>query len=829
MDAAQSEVIGVSGGITFRGEITEKLGLSLGGLGTGTLEIDRAGRFRRLAVQNNWCTPVDPVASFLSLHVRSDKQAVGRLLQLEGLSGLPGMSSLTYRGHFPFVSIDYEDESLPCSVSLEAFSPFVAHDADSSSLPLVFLTLRVTNCGALPLTVAAAVSWHNDIAVSPGNRMHRAQGNWNKVIDAAGCRGVLMGTDSAVLAGSEYLLAAVPEPGVTTATVADWWQDQHGRWLGPNVPAEGADGAFPRWAEFLDTGTLPEPAQIADGLGEHSYHCPAAAVSCESTLAPGEVRELRFVLAWTFPHHRDTVGHDLGHAYAVRFPHGTRDVLQWALPRFSDLRAWSRRWTELIDHASLPANTRNLITNVAYMLPRATWWLADGRFLNYESINCPLMNPVVLELYSAPAMAALFPDQHALALRNSIEYQLESGEIPTFLGHCSVDEPRYRVFSIQDVSAFVLAVYWQTLWGGGGPEFMTDMYPVVKGVLQYGESLDLDGDGVPDAHGIDQAWDTWPMYGAAMYVADPWLAACKAGAALAQRVGDPAFQTWCERLFSKAAETIESRLWNGSYYRLYDDPANERRSETCFLDQFAGQAIASLLGLGELHPPERIRSSLEAIWEHNVRPCRHGARSGAMPDGTPDKSSTTNAQSNSFTPACIAPGCAVAMRYGMLDEAVALAEEMADIIINQVQDPWHGLLLFDADTGEHFYGSHYIDILILWQVLHALTGYQVNILDRTLTLTPPRVPVTGPVFTKLFFGEVRLSRTGQSIELQLCNAADAPCLLGRLAIHPPEGLEVTGDVQVNGRASDTAVATDGAVTVSDLIIPAGDCVTVAWT
>ncbi len=141
-------------GITYEGRTCEALGMALGGLGTSTLEIGRNGAFQNLRLQNDWTgeVPPTPEATFLSVHARTASgKAAGRVLQLKAPEGLEAVDGLTYTGRFPFVEIAYRDADLPCKVALEAFSPFVPHDAGSSSVPVIFFTFRLRNAGSEPV------------------------------------------------------------------------------------------------------------------------------------------------------------------------------------------------------------------------------------------------------------------------------------------------------------------------------------------------------------------------------------------------------------------------------------------------------------------------------------------------------------------------------------------------------------------------------------------------------------------------------------------------------------------------------------------------------
>jgi len=788
-------------GITYEGGTGPELGMPLGGLGTSTFDIGRNGAFQNVRLQNEWSGPVPPpsIASFLSVHARkkTDNAAGGgRVLQLEAPAGLDAVAGLSYTGRFPFVQVAYREPALPCEVALEAFSPFVPHDTAASSLPLVFFTFRLRNPGPDPLVASAAISWTNDITAETQTLGWPASGNQNALIDL-GLPAVLMDTRVKELAGSEYLLACLPAEGVRYRAVADWWRAAPVRRRGNHVGTSDEKGVA-EWRCFLDRGTLPAESRYDDGLGRYSFHTPVAAVAGEVDLAPGQQKEIRFALVWYFPYHWDrratTAKRLLGHQYAVRFPKGARDVAEWAFPRRDELRRRSLAWRTLVEESSLPPKFRALLPEVLYLLPRLSGWLADGTFVMHESANCPRMEAILLDIYVAPALSAMFPELHAGKLRAFAAAQLPSGEIPSTLGVTSVHEHEYRVFNPGDASVFPIVTAWEILWGGD-PQFAADMFPAMKKSLQWAErALDVDRDGIPDVHGIDQGWDTFPMFGAAAYIADQWIAALLAGQKMAQRFGDPEFARWCRGALDRASPTAEKVLWNGRYYDLAHDPVTGNRSAICFADQFTyGTVTAGMLGLGDVHPPERIQKSLETIWQLNVKPCKFVCRMGSNADGTPadcsvhEKQRGGASQSNAFTPVSTAPLASAAIRHGMVDEGLALAERTAEVIVDHVRGPWSGQLLFDSRNARCFYGLHYSDCLILWDVPYAMLGARQDMAQRSLELAPACVPVKVPLFWRLFCGQVEFSTADGGLELRLANFSDRPSVLGTLTVRLPKG------------------------------------------
>lgn len=829
-------------GITYEGSTCAKSGMPLGGLGTSTLEIGRDGAFRNLRLQNDWCESLNPTpdGTFLSIHLQHpDSDPTGRILQLDAPGDLKAVEGLTYRGRFPFVEVEYRDTLLPCELHMEAFSPFVPGDAASSSLPVVFFTFRLRNPGEVALTASAAISWVNDIAAEKQRSNGWPPSGNRNIITGDREPAVLMESGIPELAGSEYLLSCVPSDGVRYSAVSDWRKGATGRWMGPNVLQDETD-PIASWHRFLDDGELPDESSHDDGLDRFSYHRPTGAVAGKVDLSPGEQKEICFALAWYFPIHWDRrtskAKIDLGHQYAVRFPGGTREIATWAFPKRDVLRDRSNSWRPLIETCSLPSKTRALATEVLYLLPRLSWWLADGTFVLHESVDCPRIQTTVLDIYIAPVLSALFPQLHAKSLRATAARQLASGEIPSTLGFSSVHHCEYRLFNASDASVFPIVVAWQILWGGD-PDFAAELYPVLKKILQWGErELDVDRDGIPDVHGVDQGWDTFPMHGAAAYIADQWIAALLAGEKIAEQQGDRTFAKWCRGIRETATRTAENLVWNGSYYDLSHDISTGARSDICFADQFTyGTVPAGILELGETHPADRIRKALDSIWRLNVEPSRFVCRMGSHPDGTPADATIHDdqlggaSQSNAFTPVSVAPLAAAAIQHGMVEEGLELVEEMAGVIIDQAREPWSGQLLFDSNTGNCFYGIHYVDCLILWEVLHALLGLHVNAVDRHLKLAPPRIPVRLPVFGQLFFGMVEFTEfDGGPIDLRMISHSDEVSILQTLSIELPKNLDARAFVEGGDVGGIDSVRSGCRTVLREVTIPAGGALHLRW-
>jgi uncharacterized protein (DUF608 family) len=94
------------------------------------------------------------------------------------------------------------------------------------------------------------------------------------------------------------------------------------------------------------------------------------------------------------------------------------------------------------------------------------------------------------------------------------------------------------------------------------------------------------------------------------YVAGIWLATLATGVALADAARDREFSSECKQRLHKAQRVFEELLWNGNYYRLWNNTAANRVSEVCLANQMMGYCCSKVAGVaGTLNP-----SGLEKRW-----------------------------------------------------------------------------------------------------------------------------------------------------------------------------------------------------------------------
>lgn len=146
----------------YSGNQLKMIAFPMGGVGAGSISLGGRGQLRDWEIFNKPNKGFAPNYGFPAIWAQAGKgKPVARVLEArilppyEGQSGLgannaPGLSRLEsarFAGEYPLARIDFTDRFLPVKVSLEAFSPFIPHEADESGLPVAVLRYRVVNPG----------------------------------------------------------------------------------------------------------------------------------------------------------------------------------------------------------------------------------------------------------------------------------------------------------------------------------------------------------------------------------------------------------------------------------------------------------------------------------------------------------------------------------------------------------------------------------------------------------------------------------------------------------------------------------------------------------
>ena len=372
------------------------LGIPLGGIGSGSFMLNRAGTFGPWdmggSTNGNYENRTLPQAAF---HIRSQQAsdpAVTRTLAVNTTalgSVMPAWSTVapgsgTYSALYPFGNIDYGQVAGDTRASLSFWSPFVANDDERASQPVAYFDLEVTNDSSSPSKVSTMLTFPN----APTHVASRVQG--------------LTSTTPSTRTGYYSSFTRDPKTGVSGVTLgasspSNTPDSQNTEWT-PAVQADkdqtvsyttswnGNGNGSDVYDAFASTGALPNrPLDPSASAG-------ALAVSVD--LAAHKSTVIHYALAWDFP--QVSFGADNGTTWMRRYTsyYGARetasnDYVQGSYPfhqgfgiadRNLDDRARSlakvlQWWRPLASDKHVPEAIRTTALNELYQLVwTGTFW-----------------------------------------------------------------------------------------------------------------------------------------------------------------------------------------------------------------------------------------------------------------------------------------------------------------------------------------------------------------------------------------------------------------------------------------------------------------------
>ena len=479
-------------------------------------------------------------------------------------------------------------------------------------------------------------------------------------------------------------------------------------------------------------GSYAVGAQSDAGWSVQNSAPEPGVIRCEArrTLGPGETADLVLALAWHFAYWTSSDGERVRNRYASAYK-DAGEALSTALANARDAQQKVIAWQERVYGRDIPPLLKDALVNGLYLLARNTWWMDDGRFFQSESFTgCPITETFVCRFNGSFPLALLWPECERATMEAVAKAQADSGEIPFSFGRpLGTRSLRFHCQHPIVSSEFVLTT-WRNyvLWQDKG--YLEAMYPAVKRALRFAMTLDKDGDGlINEDPGSERGWpanqyyDIWPWWGTSAYTASIWLAALRAGEECAKKQGDDAFADELRAWYGRGAKAFEDKLWTGEYYRLYNDPAGNRRSETSLTNALCGQWFAYTCGLGDLVPRSNVNSVIDTVLRLNAAATPYGAVNGVGPNGAVDE--TFPDHSAVITIGEVWNFCAMAASVGRKTDAIELFEESYANVLLRQRTPWNITWSLNRDTGKLKWGWNYYSNTCVWTLFQALdaTGY----------------------------------------------------------------------------------------------------------
>jgi len=764
----------------YQGNRTKEISFPLGGIGTGCIGLAGNGRlidweifnkpskgsfngFSHFAIKAQRGGKVldarilngDLCPPYTGQFGAGDYQSFGFGPPRTTMAGLPHFRGVAFRGQFPIATLSFKDRAFPGSVRLTAFNPFIPLDDKDSGIPAAFFEIEVRNTTSATIAYTLAGTLANPL---PANNLNSVSSEGpahflHLKTDGLGpqdvkCGDLTLATDAGEVSWQEY-----------------WYR---GGWF---------DNLDVFWRDFTSPGAFQNRSYEAASAAAGNHGTLAAHV----TLKPGRSQRVRFVIAWNFPNCENywspkacQCAKEAGlpltwkNYYATLWA-DSRASASYCLANWDRLYGLTAAFKEALFASDLPDAALEAVSATMSVLKTATVMrLEDGTFYGWEgchpSLGCCEGSCQHVWNY-AQALPFLFPKLERSMREADYKYNLRpDGGVP-FRIQLPLGTKRSEVRPCADGQfGGVMKAYrdWKIC---GDSQWLRKLWPAIKASIEFAwhggniDRWDPDKTGVlwgRQHHTLDME-----LFGPNSWLTGFYLGALKAGAEMAEHLGEPQTAAEFRGLFQKGKAWVEANLFNGQYYRQMIDLGDKsvadrfdaaaywsqehkqlkyQIADGCNIDQVLAQGHANLYGLGELFDPRQVRKALASIFKYNFKkPMRDFANTWRLyclndeaglvictyPPGR-DKPAIPLTYwpeaMNGFEYAAAAQ----MIQSGLVKEGAAVVAAVRDRYDGEKRNPWN----------EFECGSNYARSMASYSLLNAFSGLQFDMVKGMIGFEP---------------------------------------------------------------------------------------------
>ncbi|MCQ2462684.1 MAG: non-lysosomal glucosylceramidase [Clostridia bacterium] len=569
----------------------------------------------------------------------------GQGLNRTTLAGLSHFPDVEFSGEFPFAKLIYSSEKMPAEISLCAFNPFIPGDEDNSSLPAAFFNweLKNTSCETTDYTLALSVG--NPVKITNGGRCEFEK---NGGISSLTMKSVELSKEDNSY--GELLIST----DCDNVSCQQYWL--RSGWF---------DDVTTFWREFSSPGSMKNRIYNDNDTKGQFDVGDMCTLSAQITLKPGEKKIVRFVMAWYFPHfvkYWDSEKPVWNHEYVRRFSCAA-DVTGYCWENSDMLLEKSALFSKALMGMTLPdCAAEAAADNLCVLKSPVCLRLENGEFWGFEGTgahdgSCEgTCDHVWGYQYALPF---LFPRLARGMLETDYTYNMkESGEM-MFRTMLPLGSPKMNFRACVDGQMGCVLRFYREWKLSGDNEWLKKWWSKVKKSIEYAWSSENRDKWDPDKSGVitgrqHHTLDV-ELFGANAWLTGFYLAALKAGAQMAEFLGEADTAREYREIFSRGCGYVEKELFNGRHYiqkidlndkavldpyaendpgiyRYWNEENGELKYQTgdgCEIDQLLGQWHASIIGLGDIFDSAHRARAARALYETNFvsmrdvfNPCR---------------------------------------------------------------------------------------------------------------------------------------------------------------------------------------------------------------
>jgi uncharacterized protein (DUF608 family) len=583
---------------TFSGPALQEIGFPIGGIGTGSISLGGRGDLRDWEIFNKPDKGSRLDFSFFALWAQQDgKKPVARVLERQVmppyrggghgvpqrlLSGLPRLEEAEFTGEYPFATIRFKDRNLPVRVELEAWNPFIPLNVDDSALPLAFFSWKLTNPSSDTVRVSLATSLSNPI----GNKYANVKGekpglgrNVNEFREGVGIRGLVLSS----------LKVKPDDPNYGSMGLVTTWDDldvvtrwYRGGWW---------DQCHTFWDDFSDNGRVKN---VRDTLSSDEWRSDVGSLILHAAVPPRGFVTLPMLITWYFPNRENywngeaEVRGKMMRNYVARKFGSAWEVGGYFFKNQQRLEQQTRAFHSALFNSTLPGYVIDAVSSqMSTLKTNVGVLLEDGSFFGFEGNSdnggcCPLNCTHVWNYEQT--LALLFPQLERSMRETSFLHNTLPNGYMTFRTLIPLGEYWWRFKACADGQMGEIVRVYREWKISGDTQWLQKLWPKVKLALEFAwrgtgdpppkgfewtkEQVSMPWD--PDKNGMmeGEQHNTYDIefYGPNTMTGSLYLAALKAGAEMAEALGEADKAGEYSSLLKQGAALYDEKLWGKDYY-----------------------------------------------------------------------------------------------------------------------------------------------------------------------------------------------------------------------------------------------------------------------
>lgn len=528
-----------------------------------------------------------------------------------------GFSTIKFTGEYPLAKINYARKQLPVKVELNAFSPFVPTDAESSGLPAIALEYEITNTKKDTVSVEI-LGWlenrANALTASKTTGIIR-----NKILKNE--------KDLSIFLTSKIPLKnqGLHDYGNMTLTLLN--RDENS-WSNADFKGDVLDDLSAIKASKTSEKTAAVGEKMTGIIGQ------------KMRLNPLEKRKVTFIISWYFPNlHQKESGlphlknkENLRYYYRKKFDSSqavAQEISKNKNQYIENTKKWHKTWYD----STLPKwFLSRVFVNASTLATTSFYRLDDLENTPYNQGRLYAMEGVYLGegtcthvFHYEQALGRLFPNL-ARQLRTQIDYGLsfKKAGIVGYRGEFSnIGKHDGRGYAVDGQAGTILRTY-REYKTAPNKKYLQKNWGNIKKSIAYMIAHDREktskADGILEGvqyNTLDKMWQ-----GKISWLSSMYNAALLAGAAMAKIMGDKKFAKKCNKIANRGKKNMSEQLFNGEYFYSIRNEKNKQKPNSvtgCHIDQVLGQAWAMQVGLPRVLPKAQTKKALQSIFKYNFQ------------------------------------------------------------------------------------------------------------------------------------------------------------------------------------------------------------------